>query len=119
MTNPSRCDIIIMSRGERPYAIKTKEKERRKMIITNNASPKKNKMLFDDIEDGEVFIQDDTLFLKIECAVVDRDYPDNEYNAVVLANGSMVHFESSEEVGKFIEQPEVIYNSDEVRYYKR
>ena len=118
MTNPSRCDIIIMSRGDTPYIVKN-EREKNKMKLTNTqkADKAQHKITFEDIHDGEVFYYEDDLYLKLsEDVYISGAHSSTEYGAVSLVDGSLAQFYPTEEVGRFATEPELVYDSNTVKY---
>ena len=91
------------------------------MVFTDKKQTKQsNKLLFDDVKCGQLFMEEgsDVIYIKLYTVVIDKEYRENEYNAVSLRSGTSVHFESDEKVGVFIDEPEIIYNSDNMKWYK-
>ena len=76
------------------------------------------KVYFDDITAGEVFYYDGILYLRLDDEVKKMNNS-REYNAVDLTDGSLASFNYDEEVGRFEKQPEVVYDSEDIRYYKK
>jgi hypothetical protein len=81
---------------------------------------KNEKIYFEDITEGEVFYYDGILYLRLanEVKKADTLMNNNEYNAIDLTDGSLASFMYDEEVGKFNKEPELIYNSNDIQYYK-
>lgn len=78
---------------------------------TNEEEP----ITFGHISSGEVFLFEDTVFLKLDCevSVYDEDTAVTEfYNAVYLDSGELVCFAIDEQVERFVVAPELIYDSD-------
>lgn len=89
------------------------------MKITNKQKAEKvqHKITFEDIHDGEVFYYDDELYLKLsEDVCISGVYNPTEYSAVSLTDGSLAQFLLDEEVGRFATEPELIYDSNTVKY---
>ena len=81
---------------------------------------KNGKIYFEDIAEGEVFYYDGILYLRLANEVIKADtlMNTNEYNTIDLTDGSLASFRYNEEVGKFDKEPEIIYNSNDIQYYK-
>lgn len=89
------------------------------MKITNKQKADKvqHKITFEDILDGEVFCYDDELYLKLADDVyISEAHHSTKYNAVSLIDGSLAQFHLEEEVGRFATEPELIYDSNTVKY---
>ena len=89
------------------------------MKLTNKQKADKvqHKITFEDIHDGEIFYYDDELYLKLsEDVCISGVYNSTEYSAVSLVDGSLAQFYLTEEVGRFATEPELIYDSNTVKY---
>lgn len=89
------------------------------MKLTNKQKADKvqHKITFEDIHDGEIFYYDDELYLKLsEDVCISGAYNSTEYGAVSLVDGSLAQFYLTEEVGRFAIEPELIYDSNTVKY---
>ena len=90
-----------------------------KMKLTNkqNADKVQHKITFEDINDGEIFYYEDELYLKLTDDVyISGTHHSTEYSAVSLVDGSLAQFYLKEEVGRFTTEPELIYDSNTVKY---
>ena len=89
------------------------------MKLTNKqkADQVQHKITFEDIHDGEIFYYDDELYLKLADDVhISGMVHSTEYSAVSLVDGSLAQFYLTEEVGRFAIEPELIYDSNTVKY---
>lgn len=88
------------------------------MKLTDNKKAKKaeHKIGFADIHDGEVFYCDEVVYIKLEDDVQSIGGCSIVYNAVSLSDGSLASFADDEAVGRFGEEPELIYDTNTVRY---
>ena len=88
-----------------------------KLTNTQKATKAQHKITFEDIHDGEVFYYDDELYLKLADDVYIIGAPHStEYSAVSLTYGSLAQFRLEEEVGRFATEPELIYDSNTIKY---
>ena len=89
-----------------------------KITDIRKATKAKHEIVFEDIHDGEVFYCDEIVYMKLAedvesiggCSVV--------YNAISLSDGSLASFTNDEAVGRFGEEPELIYDTNTVQYAK-
>jgi hypothetical protein len=88
------------------------------MKLTDNKKANKveHEIAFADIHDGEVFYCDEVVYIKLEDDVQPIGGCSIVYNAVSLSDGSLASFDNDEAVGRFTEEPELIYDTDTVRY---
>ncbi len=88
------------------------------MKLTDNKKANKveHEIRFEDLLDGEVFYCDEMLYMKLDDDVQSMDGCSLVYNAVALINGSLAAFDNDEKVGRFGEEPELIYDTNTVRY---
>lgn len=110
MTNPSRCDIIIMSRGEHPYIIKTKERKTMAIVMKEISPRSKKHLKFKDLSIGDIFTEDSGLWwLKI-----DKIYAEcGEVNAVSL-NGDTALVSDEESVRRLNKDLTIEVSSDDL-----
>ena len=87
-----------------------------KLTDTKKAVRAEYEIRFEDIHDGEVFYEDEILYIKIDEDVQSIEGCSSVYNAVSLCNGSLASFDSDEKVGRFGTEPELIYDTNTIRY---
>lgn len=87
------------------------------MKLTDNKKADKveHEIGFEDIHGGEVFYSDEIVYIKLNDDV-HIDGISMVYNAVSLSDGLLASFDNDEPVGRFTEEPELIYDSNTVRY---
>ena len=86
-----------------------------KLIDNKKANKVEHEIGFEDIHDGEVFYCDEVVYIKLDDDVR-IDGIMTVYNAVSLSTGSLASFDNNEAVGRFTEEPKLIYDSNTVRY---
>jgi hypothetical protein len=93
-------------------------KERKKMKLTDNnkATRAEYEIVFEDLHDGEVFYCDEVVYMKLSDDVQSMGGCSMICNAVSLSDGSLASFADDEAVGRFGEEPELIYDTNTVRY---
>lgn len=89
-----------------------------KMKLTDNkkANKAEHEIVFEDIHDGEVFYCDEIVYMKLDDDVQSMGGCSIVYNAVSLSDGSLASFCDNEAVGRFGEEPNLIYDTNTVRY---
>ena len=88
------------------------------MKLTDNkkATNTEHEIVFEDIHDGEVFYCDEIVYMKLAEDVQSIGGGSIEYNAISLSDGSLTSFCDDEAVGRFTEEPELIYDTNTVQY---
>ena len=88
------------------------------MKLTDNkkVNEAEHEIVFGDLHDGEVFYCDEVVYMKLTDDVRIVGSGSLEYNAVLLGKGSLASFADDEAVGRFDEEPELLYDTNTVRY---
>lgn len=87
-----------------------------KLTDTRKATKAEYEIVFEDLLDGEAFYCDEVIYMKLSDDVQSMGGCSMVYNAVSLSDGSLASFDKNENVGRFSTEPELIYDTNTIRY---